>query len=508
MIINPFRFGFSDTTGDGKQVFLAIGDSNGDGRGTTLGPTTISGTMFLWNGSGLTTITTDDISNSGPTEGTLYKQFALNYNARTSFNPVIVQQCAGGSNFYPDGDNNNWYTSGTLYAAAKTEADDCLTFLSLTKLKGIIVTLGINDNRAGTSLADILTGITSLFSRLRTDYPGVPIIINQVGRSEVGVPSNGEESFGSRLYAMRRYLFDEANNNALTYLLAAPIAGIGISGHYNADNLHYSQTMNNFIGAQIDRVYLNKDTYSKWTSCIASSFYDAIGATRTALIDTFILAEIANGNFYKYEFFSLFKNTTQNNCFVDWSFQGYLFNNTSVVFTANDNLSSNGTTNNYAFTFIGSISNRSASQTDFITGVKVKVNSTAQGTLACVLGGSDGADVIAAVQNTTPALTYRCSDATINTTTADLKFIDAHFYALARNGTTKLLVKDSSTLASTTQASTGAVSVLPVIGALNNNGTIQNRINAQFEYLIAAGPYSTFDLSGFITNIGTLLAGW
>lgn len=493
---------YSDTDADGKQVFFTIGDSNCDGRGTTLGPTTSAGTTYLWNSTDLTEITTADISNGGAGNGTMWKQFALNYNARTGFKPVFVQEGSGGSNFYPDGDLNNWYSSGgNLYEPAKNEAKACLAYLGLTRLKGIIINLGINDLRAGTTLSNVQLGINSLVARLKADFPGVPIMFFQMGRSET-------VAFDASSYAIRGYLIDAAKNNINVWLLNGPNTGVGLTGSYNGDLLHYSQQLNNQLGAMVDRFFANKDTYSKWATSIISSMFDDLSSTRKTAIQTFIDAEIANGNYWKMEYFGYFKTTVQENCFIDWSFNGYLFNNTSITFSANSYLSSNGTSNHYAYTFMSGVSNRNASQTDFINGVFVLDNLTASGTSATLFGGGNATSLLSVGQNTTPAQTWRANDATISTYTTEGSFVDGNFYGTGRNSGTKYLYKNSTQVTSASVASTGTNNtVLPLLGAFNNNGSISSRISAQYQYFVCA-PLTTFDLSSFLTNANALVAAW
>lgn len=447
-----------DTSPDGHQVFGIIGDSNADGRGATI-PTVSSGIFYDWNGSSYDEITTQSVSNDDNTKGSIWQQFATDYNTATSYKVNILNGASGGAKFYPDGiDNNNWYTSGTLYSAFTTEMAQALAARGLTKPKAIFINLGINDVRVGTSQANIETGVTSLMSRLTTDFPGVPIIMLQIGRTE-------SDAHTVALYDVRAYLVTTSRNNTDVYLLDGPTAAIAISGGYNGDNLHYSQTTNNAIGSCINRWFQNS-SYAKWPRSIIASMFDDLSTTRKDLISAFVSAQITSGNFWLLEHLSVYKTTTQNNIHVDWSFLGYMFNNTTISFTANSHIASNGTSNHYAVTFNAAVNDSRASQDDFVHAVKVKTNNTAQGTLCCALGASDGSDIIAVLQNTTPALTYRANDATINTTTAELKFGNDALYGLARNGTTKYLIKDAGTLASTTQASTGTMNQLPTFGTL------------------------------------------
>jgi hypothetical protein len=503
----------TDTGPNGEQLFINIGDSNSDGRGTSLGPTTSSGTCYKWNGSSFDEITTTDVSNGtgvGSPFGTYLKQFALNYNARTAYKVYLAQYGSGGAEFWPNGDNNNWYTTGNLYANMKTEAREAMSAIGVSRPRAIFITLGINDFRSANSTTDILTGINSLVSRLQSDFPNVTIVFNQMGRAETGVPTTGGESFSARAYTIRNYLIDVAKNNSNVYLLSGPTTGIGmVSTMYNADLLHYSQTLNNHIGAQLDRLLLNKDVYSKWAASVTSSMFDDLSTSRDAAIATFIDAEIANNNYWKFEFLSYQKTTIFENCFVDWTFQGYLFNNTSIIFNANESLESNGTSNHYTFTYLPGVNTKSASNTDFLAGVLIYDNLTASGTLGIAFGGGTTTNQFFVGQNTTPNETYQAGDGTTSTYSTETSFVDNNFYIAARNGGTKYLIKNSTVSTSTALASTTANStVFPVQGARNNNNTIAQRMAAKYQVLFVAGPYSTFDLSGFVTHMNTLIAAW
>jgi len=113
-----------DTTDDGKQAFLIIGDSNADGRGVTI-PTVAADTLYLYNGVDLTEVTAQTVANNGD-YGSPWQQFATNYKSLSTRKTVLIQKGWGGSEFYPNGDNTNWYTSGDLYQPAVDAANNYL----------------------------------------------------------------------------------------------------------------------------------------------------------------------------------------------------------------------------------------------------------------------------------------------------------------------------------------------------------------------------------------------
>lgn len=499
--------GSDDTNANGEQAILFIGDSimQGSNNSSGPGPTPTAGTVKQYNhtADAIQDIGSADVYNVVSGGGTMIPQYGIDYNAESGYIPVAISMGSQGANFEAEaGDGgNNWSSTGTLRATAETRVTRTLELLGTTKLKAIFVVLGINSARGSEDLTTVVyPAIDDFFTWLTTTYPGVKIYVSQIGRHET-------QSHNDRIYGVRYRIRTNALNNTDVEMFFNMASWIMSSG-YGADNLHPNQVGQNNMGASAARVMrADNANLTKWGRSAVAALYDNPSTTRRALIDTLMSTIVASGDYAKLELLILFKTTTQNNIWVDFAFLGYLFNNTSVIFTANDSIGSNGTSNHYAIAFVPSVNIGQASQNDFFMGVKCKVNSTAQGTLACLIGGSDGSDVAAVLQNTTPALTYRANDATVSTTTAELKFQDDAFYGPARNAGNKYLLKNATQLATAAVASTGTVSVLPTIGAFNNNGTIQNRINATYEYTLA-GKYSDIALSSVLAAIETCTDNW
>jgi hypothetical protein len=487
----------SDTTADGKQAFLIIGDSTGAGRttGGEVGPTASAGILYEYNGVDLTQLTTAEVSTANT--GSPWKQFGITYNSNFGNKVVLIAKGSAGSNFYPDGDNNNWYTSGDLYTPAKTAANDCLAFLGITKLKGVFVMLGVNDVRAATTIANIQTGIDSFMTRIQADFPDTPILMILPGTTEV----TGNSLLLSQT---RDYLIQKAKDNTNVYVVAAG-ASLRYGGYFDTDTLHYNQNGNNEIGKMFVRWYNNSSYTNKWVRAVISNHFDDLSTNRKNLISTFVTNQINNGNYWKLEHLSVHKTTIEANLGIDWSFMGQVQKSGSPVFTANNNVASDGSSNHILPTTNASVQKIRASQNDGILGQKLKTRVTASGVAAVFYGGGN-ATASVTVQQTTTNVAYRYNDNTI-TTMADASFDNDTLYSVARNGGTKYLIKNTAVAASAVVASTGETAILTVLGALNNNGTIQLRFAGEYEYTFMA-KYSDFDLASFYSDIETLIDNW
>jgi lysophospholipase L1-like esterase len=232
-----------DTTADGKQPYLIVGDSIANGTSISgKGPTPPAGIMYEWNGSALVEVGSNDLSNANT--GSQYPKMAIDLYGLTNNKTVIINGALGGSEFSPNGDSNNWSTSGTLYSAATSKVSAALSNMGLSALRGIILILGINDARGGVSLTTINSDINSLFSRLNASYPNVPIYVCNIGRSETGVST-------TRIDAVRGYISSAVSTYNNCYM-AADLREYAVAGNlYSADNLHLNQLGCNRLGAQL-----------------------------------------------------------------------------------------------------------------------------------------------------------------------------------------------------------------------------------------------------------------
>ena len=491
-------------TGGGlvKDLFLVVGDSTSGGKGRTLGPITPTKTLYQWLNGVETEITTTDISTNlvGGPYGTQYKQFAIDYKALTGHSSVIITRGSSGAEFYPDGDTNNWYTSGVLYTAAIADAQACMVATG-RPLTAIIMSLGINDVRGAQTIANINTAIDSLFTRLHASFPNIPILVIQVGRHETSV-------LDARHYSIRKKLRDVvlADSNAFFVSNNATFTSTNL---YDVENLHLDQEGNNIQGSQIAR-WFKYSSYSKWgRSLICSMFDDSLGTTRRALVDNFIQSQVTSGNFPDFEILNSFVTTTEFNCFIDFVFLGCATIVGPPIFNINESYETDGIDDLIIPAFDAvNVDNSIISQDNFIFGVKLLENKSPDPSSGSMYGRRLAAanPGIVIVQASGTFTNFRCNDDTpTNSTVGRLQ--NNTLYSVARTGTTKRLIVNKVIDTSIVQASTGETPSPVTIGALRAGAVSTLPFAGKYQYAYAA-KYTTFDLDNFYDNIEYMMTHW
>jgi len=480
-----------NTNADGEQLILVITDSTPVTNNTTgSAPTPTTGALQEWDGSAFVAVTTD-VSNAN--NGSMFPQFANDYFVQ-GYKTLLVNKSAPGSEYSPNGDNNNWSPSGTLYNDAITECDQALADQGLEVPIAIFLSIGINDARGAISLPTIRADMDLLFAKLSAKYPTTPILVAQVGSADASNPNN------SRIADIRRH----TKRIALTYenvCFAAELSSMRGAGYYGADMLHLNQNGLNEWGKMYARWFANADR-EKWARSIIACHFDDLSTGRKDLISAFVLTN----TYASLDYFSNFHTTIKANTFVDWGFLGSPLD-FGFDFVANDAITTNPTgTKGYVTGFIPSFTQLNISQTDISFGVKVKSNSTAAGTAAAAMSCTSTAQSIIE-QTTTPSILYRNNDATLSQYTTQTSFQSDTYYEANRSGTTKALYINGTSVQSGTVASTGMTSDAFGIGCRHAGGSISQIINASFEYAIV---YKTSGVSAatVYSDLETLRDGW
>ena len=158
------------------HAFSIIGDSIAEGRSDGTNNSN-NNTLYEWDSGTFTEVS--DLA--GANTGSWSPSFANQYNTLTGKKVMISENANGGSEFFPNGDTNNWYTTGTLYGAMKTETDAMISEVG-SAFKGFIIILGVNDARGSEDIGDIETGAVSLITRLNADYSNPNIFICNIGQ--------------------------------------------------------------------------------------------------------------------------------------------------------------------------------------------------------------------------------------------------------------------------------------------------------------------------------------
>lgn len=481
-----------NTTEDQYQVIWGFGDSEADGRSPSI-TTVPSATLYVWNGSGLTEVTTQSICNDSghETEGGWYQNFAIDYKAATGYKVVLVQSGYGGTTF-ADWDGSG---GGDHYATEKAKLDACLSFLNLTRPKYIYMSLGTNDLNG--TFATSQTAFNAVISNVTTDYPDVPIAYWLFGR-------NGSVAASVNVSRLRDMAIDKCIAVPNLHIVGAAASFIG-AGYLQGDNTHYTATGTDMQGEIFNRWISNKTITNKWARSVVSSHFDVLNANRTTLI-TDLVTWLDNNGYYgnDLESFHWFKTTIQNNIYLDWSFQGYMSG--AITFSANSHIASNGTSHNMTWTAIPGTFQR-ATATNFRMVTYLSAKTTANGTLAYLFGVNNAANAnqVYARQNTS-STEFSASDGTASAG-PEAGFVAGHSYGVARNGTTVYQIKDATATSLGTVSATTASTVATRHAANNNNGTINGYIAAQFKWNYAAKE-TTFDHAEFETRLTYMEAHW
>lgn len=480
--------------GSGQEVWGLAGDSIALGLGEVVGPTPTSGTVYEFNGTIIVEVSNDDLIQAFV--GSPWPKYAIDYNTGNSRKPVFSHTAATGSEFYPNGDNSNWYTSGTLYATFKTKLDNALISAAVTKPKGIIVILGINDAKGAQSLANISIAIASLISRLNSDYNTPNIYFCLPGRDDSNFST-------TRHQHIKRDLI-QASKSAENIHVPISLLPLYAWSDYSGDDIHPDQGGNNKIGELVARYILNTTQISKVARGIIASFNDDISSTKKAAIETFI-------NSFPFDFrdtfdsLQIYVGDTDKNCLIDFAMRTAPLKVNTVTFNSKSHYQVNGT-NSYLRTYLLQDATTNSTNTDFIEFVKTKVVTTAAGTEAILFGRSNGTIHTRLRQGTDNQLHFECYDATDSVDDTNTKFQDNTIYAIGRDGTDKILKKDAVELKRLSVASTGAQSTRDAfVGAGNNNGSIHLPINAGVQVYGLARLSKIPDWSAFVSNLNTLL---
>lgn len=244
---------------------MVIGDSISAGRGDQYGPTPQPGTFQEWNGNTFINVTNTDVSTA--IEGSSWPQMAIDLYNATGLRTIISCNGSGGSEWYPNGDTNNWYTSGLLYQNAKNKTKNMLIAKNRSSLDGILLILGVNDARGNQTIANIKIAMESLITRLLTDFPHTKIFVAQIGREEDGDTP--------RIIDVRRLIY---NTNPDLVYNDGGVHGLGICQRYFNIVMAYDQ-MPNFTALgymKSDRLHPNTAGHNAMGSGFAISIINTL----------------------------------------------------------------------------------------------------------------------------------------------------------------------------------------------------------------------------------------
>lgn len=493
------------------ELIWVIGDSHATKRNVGgPGPTPTDNTVYQWDPalSNLFEITNTDIKQAGSADtgwSSIFPQYGIDRHTDTDRMIVFVTSGIGGSNYSPrTGDTGDWTDADTLWSTASTDYDNALAYLQAnypgsTIYPKVKVILGVNDVRGATALSTIQTDITAFYDRFDTDYPGMEIGIVLPGRSETGVSL-------ARHSSVRSYLINEARTRSNVYISCTE-AHYYAAGLYNVDDLHLSEAGNNALGSMLARWDRNS-SYDEWARAIIASHFTEPSSAQKTLINNF--RTTIGDDYFDLEYLHIFKTTDSDDIYNSWILRTACNDvSTGFTHTTNSHMTTNGTSSYFLLGHVAPNNNVVATSSDFFDGVKIKTNRSAAGSLRVALGvgNSPLTSQIAIGQLATSQVYVRANDVTTTSYATDTKLQDDTFYAAYRDAGTKGLWKNSASVVSASVAAASGITRNKPVGCLDNDGTFQNYIDADFEYAVG-GQKTTVDLAALYSALETLIDGW
>lgn len=494
----------------GRDLFIIIGDStacSGTNNNTGPGPTPTANTAFYYRRDNNTVIPIEandlEFAADPPADGSWAPQFAISYYTFSRRKAVVIPCGVNSSTFSDDGvDNNDWSTTGDNYAPMVADAQATMLLTGVNHISGIFISLGVNDANGAVTLATVQTDIASLVSRLHTDFPGTPIIFNQIG-------TMASANTNARSATIRKYIKDICISDAGCYLVGGMLSALSMG--YYVDGFHLNQDGQNQIGAIFSRWFENRN-YRKWSRSIICSLRSDLSVLRKNLIEP--IDDLLT-DYFSHEMLYFFVQPQEQNAYLDWTFN-VVFNNgiggaeTPLVFNVDSDLESVAAGDNTARGgWVPSISGLTSSQNDVFFAVKIKTATTALNTFGTVYGGLNAGSTIGnfLAQTTASAIRYRINDVTNTDYSGQAKFQNDTEYLVMRNGTTKALWINGSQVHSVVQASTGVFDTSANLSS-NNAASLANSFYVgEFEWL-RSGKHSTVNQPAFLAYLENIRDHW
>lgn len=492
----------------GTDLFLAIGDSTsgaGTNDNTGPGPTPTTGTAYYYRRSNNTVIPIGandlEFASDPPADGCQWPQFCVDYYSKLKRKAVIIPSGVAGATYAPNGNNNNWSSSGDNYALAVSDAQATMTITGIEKLRAIFICCGINDANNAVSLATVESDLNSLVTRLTADFPNTDIVFCQIGTS-------GANFTTARIASIRKYIKNACENNTHCYIIGGFLSARSL-GLYIADGIHLNQTGQNLIGSNYARWCHNRN-YRKWGRSIMSSFHIDLSEPRKLLIAP--IDDLLT-DYFNHELLQVYVTPSEGSAYQDWTFTCVFNNGISgavqiMGYTTDDNIDANGINESARPGYAQNLSGFEATQNDVFHAVKFKVVTTAAGTFATAYGGLNAGTIgVFLAQTNTNTIRYRVNDITNTEYTTDTKLQNDTEYLIARDGGTKYLFKNGSQVHSASVASTGVFDTSPNLSSNNNNGAANSWIEASYQWC-RAGKHVGTNQSAFYAYLENIVDHW
>lgn len=482
------------TNASNQQVWLIVGDSisRGSSANGDQGPSPyFTDTIFQYTSGAISAVNTGDLATAST--GSPWMKFGIDYYRRTSRKIVFVPQGSGGSNFYPDGDNNNWYTSGSLYATAVSQANAALVANGTTKLRGILMILGINDASAvdaGTvTLSEVQTGVDSLFTRLNASFPGVPIHVYNIGRNTAGVSSN--------VTAIRAMIEQAALTYQNVYIVQR------LQNHldkYQPDLLHLSQYGNDYVSAEAVKNMLSSGlisnepitrVYGSEAQTVFANFTgnNSLTDKEKGYLNDFIMYMQGIGEWSLIDSMYMFLLDSQSKALQDLKRGSKQAINNGATWSSTLGFSTTGSISSYIDSnFIPSTDGINYVLNNAMGGFYLLQNDFSDTTFGVLMGcvGSVSTGVFSIGHSSSGTIT-RIHNSTGGSSTS-LPLQAPGFYSIARSSSTATAARRDGVAVATTNSSVTLPNRSIKIGVRDNNGTIDSPYTGKFGLAFFGAP--------------------
>lgn len=469
------------------------GDSNNRGFGELAGPTVPSGALEEWNGSSWVELTTAEVSTANV--GSIVKQFALDFHARTGRKVRAICTGVNGSSFYTNvagGATNNWQPSptGVCYEPAVAKVASALASLDRSSVDIICFDLGINDEQGAVTTANFRTGVESLFDRLDSLYPNAKKYWSILGRWPTSV-------FDQTIFEKRQIIKEEVESRPNFAIFSAGVPFV-FAGMMRADNVHFAQAANNRRGTALARM-IEYDTSvpNKWARSGVSSVIEPLTSAKFTAVVNLITYCYDQGFYMDLRRLCLYRINELGNLYQDYAF----VNSTALTgatFSINNYVRGDGVND---FIATGVVPSFCFDASDMFWGVHVITNRDLATTVGGLFGGgASAAPFFGMAQNGASQLNVRANDSTVSTSAARTRFGNGFVYRTERVAGNKRMFEDTTQIGSDFAVAVVSGANDDVIElAWNTGGAVSAWLDADVGGSIAGRRTTIPDMDGLIT---------
>lgn len=484
--------GSSDNTTNisNQQVWFIGGDSLARGTSTVFddgAEPDYAQSVYEYTGGSIVEITTGDLAAAQI--GSMWPKWGDMYYKATGKKPIFVNKAVGGATFYPYASvgTNNWDT-GVNYTNAKTDWDAALIAASVTKPKGIIFILGVNDARNASYNQSLTSGaIDRLVGKLQTDYSGVPIYFINVGRQESGIDTTNLLSLRPLIDALPGRFPGVKVPDSLRNYTDPTLNGI------DTDQLHQNQFGNewsstNFFKKMFDAGYIENNpisrTYDSTDTTLFARFPNALTTYEKNKLHDFNQFITRKGYtsgttlpdaFY----FALLKDET--NARTDWRRSGK--SATGGSWSATRGFYTNGTSDFIDWQYIPSTDKVQLGNATVEVASMINNVSASAGTLFGSIGSTPHS---IRARKAATGIEFAVNSQTLTLNTGNLVNNNV-YYAAEKTSVGIQSARINANAVNGAITFTGVPDKTLYAGANNNNGSAEDFLQVDFYFLIAGG---------------------